>query len=30
MLLQADEIALMKKGAILISFMWAATNPDVV
>ncbi len=27
---QADEIALMKKGAILISFMWAATNPDVV
>ncbi len=27
---QADEIALMKKEAILISFMWAATNPDTV
>jgi len=26
----ADELALMKKGAILISFMWAATNPDLV
>jgi H+-translocating NAD(P) transhydrogenase subunit alpha len=24
------EIAQMKRGAILISFMWAATNPDVV
>lgn len=27
---QADEIALMKRGAILISFMWAATNPELV
>jgi NAD(P) transhydrogenase subunit alpha len=27
---QPDEIALMKKEAILISFMWAATNPDMV
>lgn len=27
---QPDEIALMKKGAILISFMWAATNPELV
>lgn len=27
---QADEIALMKKEAILISFMWAATNPQLV
>lgn len=25
-----DEIALMKKGAVLISFMWAATNPELV
>src|SRR5688572_30521966 len=25
-----EEIALMKKGAVLISFMWAATNPDTV
>lgn len=27
---QPDEIALMKKGAVLISFMWAATNPELV
>ncbi len=27
---QADEIALMKRGAILISFMWAATNTELV
>lgn len=27
---QPDEVALMKKNAILISFMWAATNPDLV
>ncbi|MEZ4880399.1 MAG: hypothetical protein R2801_09580 [Chitinophagales bacterium] len=27
---QADEIAQMKKGAKLISFMWAATNPELV
>lgn len=27
---QPEEIAQMKKGAILISFMWAATNPDLV
>ncbi|MFN8295118.1 MAG: hypothetical protein U0T69_02935 [Chitinophagales bacterium] len=27
---QPDEIALMKKEAILISFMWAATNPELV
>lgn len=27
---QPEEIALMKKGAILISFMWAATNPELV
>lgn len=27
---QSDEIATMKKGAILLSFMWAATNPDLV
>jgi NAD(P) transhydrogenase subunit alpha len=27
---QPDEIATMKKGAILISFMWAATNPELV
>lgn len=27
---QPDEIALMKKEAILISFMWAATNADLV
>jgi NAD(P) transhydrogenase subunit alpha len=26
----ANEIALMKKDAILISFMWAATNRDIV
>lgn len=26
----ADEIASMKKEAILISFLWAATNPDTV
>jgi NAD(P) transhydrogenase subunit alpha len=26
----SDEIALMKKEAIIISFMWAATNPDLV
>ncbi|MCC6584833.1 MAG: NAD(P)(+) transhydrogenase (Re/Si-specific) subunit alpha, partial [Chitinophagales bacterium] len=26
----AEEIALMKKEAILISFMWAATNPELV
>jgi NAD(P) transhydrogenase subunit alpha len=26
----ADEVALMKKGAVLISFMWAATNPELV
>lgn len=26
----ADEIAQMKKEAILISFMWAATNPELV
>lgn len=25
-----DEIAQMKKGAILVSFMWAATNPELV
>ncbi len=25
-----NEIMLMKKGAVLISFMWAATNPDLV
>lgn len=25
-----EEIALMKKGAISISFMWAATNPELV
>ncbi len=25
-----EEIAGMKKGAILLSFMWAATNPDLV
>lgn len=25
-----DEISLMKKGAVLISFMWAATNPELV
>ena len=24
-----SEIALMKKGAVLISFMWAATNPEL-
>lgn len=27
---QPDEIAMMKKEAILISFMWAATNPALV
>lgn len=27
---QPSEIAWMKKGAILISLMWAATNPDIV
>lgn len=27
---QPDEIATMKNGAILISFMWAATNPELV
>jgi NAD(P) transhydrogenase subunit alpha len=27
---QPNEIIEMKKGSILISFMWAATNPDVV
>ena len=27
---QADEIALMKKGAVLISFMFAGTNPELV
>ncbi len=27
---QPEEIAKMKKGAVLISFMWAATNPDLV
>ena len=27
---QPDEIALMKKGAVLISFMWATTNPELV
>jgi NAD(P) transhydrogenase subunit alpha len=26
----ASEIALMKKDAILLSFMWAATNPELV
>jgi NAD(P) transhydrogenase subunit alpha len=26
----ASEISKMKKGAVLISFMWAATNPDLV
>lgn len=26
----ASEISGMKKGAVLISFMWAATNPDLV
>jgi NAD(P) transhydrogenase subunit alpha len=25
-----DEIAKMRKGAVLISFMWAATNPELV
>ncbi|MBN8703518.1 MAG: Re/Si-specific NAD(P)(+) transhydrogenase subunit alpha [Bacteroidetes bacterium] len=25
-----DEIATMKKGAVLMSFMWAATNPEMV
>ncbi len=25
-----DEVALLKKGAVLISFMWAATNPELV
>ena len=25
-----EEISLMKKGAVLISFMWAATNPELV
>src|SRR5688572_24598961 len=25
-----DEITLMKKEAVLISFMWAATNPELV
>lgn len=25
-----DEIALMKKGAVLLSFMWAAVNPSLV
>ena len=25
-----EEIALMKKDAVLISFMWAATNPELV
>jgi NAD(P) transhydrogenase subunit alpha len=25
-----EEIAMMKKDAILISFMWAATNPDLI
>jgi len=27
---QPEEIAQMKKGTILISFLWAATNPEVV
>lgn len=27
---ESGEIAKMKKGAVLISFMWAATNPDLV
>lgn len=27
---QPDEVALMKKGAVLLSFMWAASNPDLV
>ena len=27
---QPEEIALMKKEAILISFMWAATNPELL
>lgn len=27
---QPEEVALMKKGAVLISFMWAATNPELV
>jgi NAD(P) transhydrogenase subunit alpha len=27
---QPNEIAQMKKGAVLISFMWAATNPELV
>ena len=27
---QPDEIALMKKGAILICFMWAANNPALI
>ena len=27
---QADEISKMKKDAILMSFMWAATNPELV
>jgi NAD(P) transhydrogenase subunit alpha len=26
----ASEISKMKKGSVLISFMWAATNPDLV
>jgi len=26
----AEEVALMKKGTVLISFMWAATNPELV
>ncbi len=26
----SSEIAMMKKDAVLISFMWAATNPDLV
>ncbi len=26
----SDEISLMKKEAVLISFMWAATNPELV
>ena len=25
-----EEIALMKKEAVLVSFMWAATNPELV
>ena len=27
---QSEEVALMKKGGILMSFMWAATNPELV